>query len=204
MSVKTYFKKKVNRKFKKRMLEITSHMPKMKPYTVRGSAIDMNCWLDFDVVVVPPSYGANKNYIETIKGKYAGFENQSINDLEKAELHYFIFNSAKLGWLNCDRFVDDPAEKIHMSLKIKKPSDVMVKMVYKELKSVVPPRFEKGIYYFENIPLDKDITLLLMRYGNKRVEMSIIEQKTREGEIKNINFKDYSMGELQLELKKLN
>ncbi|NOQ73063.1 MAG: hypothetical protein GQ574_13725 [Crocinitomix sp.] len=199
-----HFKKKVDKNFEKRMLAIVAKIPKLKPSTIDGTPIEMEGWFKFAVKVVPSKYGSNKNYLQAIEGKYPDFENQSINDISKVELHYFIFNSAKLGWLNCDKFLDDPSPKVNMSIKLKKPQNLMIKMVFKDFKSVIPPRLEGETHYFNNIPTDKDITILIIRYGKKNVEMSITEQKTKNGPISNFDFKEYAMGDLKKELEKLN
>tara|TARA_B110000967_G_scaffold204939_1_gene248414 strand:- start:751 stop:1977 length:1227 start_codon:yes stop_codon:yes gene_type:complete len=202
--INVHFKKKVDKKFKKRILSIVKQIPKLKPYSISGNPISMNGWIEFRVTIVPPLYESNTNYLESIENKYPDFEEKNITDLSKVELHYYIFNSAKLGWLNVDRFVNDPSPKVDMNIKLKKPQDVMIKMVYNEFKSVVPPKFEGKTHYFNNIPKGKDITILVIRYDDDKVEMSITEQKTEEGKIDKFNFKVYTMGELKKELEKLN
>jgi hypothetical protein len=171
---------------------------------VNGTPIDMEGHFEYKVRVIPPSYGKNENYLNQIEGNYPEFENKSINDLDKAELHYYIFNSAKLGWLNCDRFVDDPSPKVDMTLNVEDPAGTMVKLVYKDYKSVIPAKIIDKTHHFKQSPSGKNITLLLIRYGKKEVKMSISELKTYEGEIFDFKFKDYSMGELKKELQKLN
>jgi hypothetical protein len=159
---------------------------------------------EYRVRVIPPSYGGNDNYLDKIEAGHPEFEKQSINSLDKAELHYYIFNSAKLDWLNCDRFVDDPAPKVEMTLNIDDPIGLMVKLVYKDYKSVIPPKRIDKTYHFRDIPSGKDVTLLVIRYGEESVEMSISEFRTKAGEIKSVALRDYTMGELKKELEKLN
>jgi hypothetical protein len=199
-----HFKKKVDRKFKKRILKIVNDIPLLLPYTIYGKTIVMEGHFKFGVEVIPPKYAQNKNYLNLIEKKYPAFEKKDITDLSKVELHYYIFNSSKLGWLNVDRFVDDPSPKVNMSIKLKKPQDVMIKMIYKEFKSVVPPEFEGKTHYFNKVPEGKDITIMVIRYSEDIVEMSITKQKTKEGKVDKFNFKVYTMGELKKELEKLN
>lgn len=200
-----HYKMDYDPKFSKRMMKIAKTVPKCKPYTVNGKPVDMvDGWFDFRVRVIPPSYGTNENYLESIEGKYPDFEKQSINSLDQAELHYYIFNSAKLGWLNCDRFVDDPAPKVDMSLDLENPENVMVKLVYKEYKSVVPAQVVDKTHLFKQIPSAKKVTLVLIRNKEDKVEMSISNFKTKSGAITNYEFRDYTMKELKKELSKLN
>lgn len=186
-----------------RLIEILKRIPKLKPYTVDGEPIDNDCALKFAVKYVLPKYASDKEYLESLEKKYPDFEKKSINNLSTAELHYFIFSSAKLGWLNVDRFVDDPAPKIDMTLELENPEDLMVKLIYKDYKSVVPADFSNNTYHFDGIPENKKFTLMVIRNEPGKLSMSITEHTTKSGEITGVTFKEYSMGELKDELKKL-
>ena len=91
-----------------------------------------------------------------------------------------------------------------MAITLEKPEDLMIKMVYKDFKSVIPPTFENGTSYFRGIPANRDITLMVIQNEKNQVQMSITEQKTVDGAIDSFDFKDYTMGELKAELEKLN
>ena len=186
-----------------RLMEIVKAMPLLRPYTRNGVPSDNAGWLNFGVKYIPPKYKNDKDYLKSLEKKYPDFEKKSINDLEQAELHYFIFSSAKLGWLNVDRFVDDPAPKVDMTLTLDDPEDLMVKMIYKDFKSVIPPMFANGVHSFSGIPEGKNITLMIIRNSNDKLMMSITEHVTANGEITGMKFKEYTLGELKAELKKL-
>jgi hypothetical protein len=186
-----------------RLMEILKRIPRLKPYTVGGEPIDNDCALRFAVKYVLPKYATNKEYLKTLEKKYPNFEKQSINDLTTVELNYFIFSSAKLGWLNVDRFVDDPAQKVNMTLTLDNPQDLMVKLIYKDYKSVIPADFNNNIYEFYGIPENKKFTLMVIRNEPGKISMSITEHTTKSGPITGVTFKDYTMEELKKELKKL-
>lgn len=186
-----------------RLMEIVQKMPRLQPYTIGGTPIDNENWLIFGVKYIPGKYENNKDYLKALEKKYPQFEKQSINDINQAELHYFIFSSAKLGWLNVDRFVDDPAPKVDMTITLENPADLMVKMIYKDYKSVVPADFANNIYSFSGIPEGKKITMLIIQNENEKVGMSITEHVTSAGWIDGFQFKEYTLGELKTELKKL-
>jgi len=186
-----------------RLMQIVQKMPRLQPYTVNGSPIDNECWLVFGVKYVPSKYENDKDYLKSLEKKYPEFEKKSINDIDQVELNYFIFSSAKLGWLNVDRFVDDPAPKVDMALTLDDPADVTVKLIYKDYKSVISPMFSNGVHSFSGIPEEKNITLMIIRNTNDKLMMSITEHVTAQGEITGMKFKEYTLGELKTELKKL-
>lgn len=196
--------KKYNKKKCKRLMNLISEMPKLKPFKRNGMEIDMESWVNFAVKYIPAKHLSNEAYLKGIEDQYPEFENQSINDISQVDLNYYIFSTAKLGWLNCDHFVNDPANKVNMTLKQKSDENLMIKFIYKDYKSIVTPTYNNGINYFNGIPEDKDITLMIIKAKRTKILMSITEHKTLEGEITGIKFKDYTMGELKKELQKLN
>ena len=186
----------------RRFMEIVKGIPLVEPFTINGVPKDNDGWIHFYMGNVPSKL-TDAKYLKSFEKKYPDFEKKSINDLDQAELHYFIFSSAKLGWLNVDRFVDDPAPKVDMTLTLDDPEDLMVKMIYKDFKSVIPPLFANGVHSFSGIPEGKNITLMIIRNSNDKLMMSITEHVTANGEITGMKFKEYTLGELKAELKKL-
>jgi hypothetical protein len=193
-----------DRKICKRLVKIIEETPSLKPFKRSGNPIVMECSVLFEINFIPPKYKENTNYLKTIEGNYPDFGNKSINEIDQVELNYYILNSAKLGWLNCDRFVDDPSPKVTMNVKLKKPQDHKVKLIYKDLKSVLIPRIKGKTQYFEGIPENKDVTLMIIRQTKGKLEMSITQHQTKDGNINQFKFKEYTMSELKKELEKLN
>jgi hypothetical protein len=196
--------KKYSKSKCKRLLKIIEQMPQLRPFKRSGQAAEMESGVTFGVKFIPPKYADNASYLQTIENKYPDFEDKSINDLDQVELNYYIFSTAKLGWLNCDKFVNDPSPKVDMTLSLADPEDLMIKFIYKDFKSVITPTFKDGINRFNGIPEGKDVTLMVIRSGTKKVQISITEHITSTGEISGIEFKEYTMGELKKELEKLN
>lgn len=187
-----------------RIFKIIKDMPDLVPFKRSGNVIDMESWVNFAVKFIPPSYLSDKEYLSAIENKYPEFEKKSINDIDQVELNYYIFTTAKLGWLNCDYFINDPSPKVDMRLTLTEPENLMVKFVYKDLKSIITPTFENGIYHFKGIPEGKNISLIVIRNDKKNVKMSVTEHVTANGELKGVALKEYTLGELKNELSKLN
>jgi hypothetical protein len=196
---KGYDKKKC-----KRLLKIIKNMPDLIPFRRSGEVIDMESWVNFAVKYIPAKHLSNADYLLEIENKYPEFEKKSINDIDQVELNYYIFNTAKLGWLNCDHFVDDPAPKVDMSLTLDEPENLMIKFVFKDLKSVITPTYEDGTNHFKGIPEGKDIALIVIKSEKNKVQMSITEHVTASGALEGISFQEYTLGELKAELLKLN
>jgi hypothetical protein len=84
------------------------------------------------------------------------------------------------------------------------PENLMVKFVYRDLKSIITPTFENGAYHFNGIPEGKNISLIVIRSDKKNVKMSVTDHLTANGELKGVLLKEYTLGELKNELTKLN
>ncbi|UTW64572.1 hypothetical protein KFE98_10665 [bacterium SCSIO 12741] len=196
--------KKHDKKKCKRLVNLVSEMPKLKPYKRNGKEIDMESWLNFAVKYIPAKYLSNEAYLRAIENKYPEFDNQSINDISQIELNYYIFSTSKLGWLNCDHFINSPENKVNMTLKQKSDENLMIKFIYKDYKSIITPTYKNGINSFNDIPEGKDVTLMIIKSKRNKIQLSITDHKTKAGEITGIKFKDYTMAELKKELQKLN
>lgn len=113
-------------------------------------------------------------------------------------------NSPKLGWINCDRFVNSRKKKIKYKLKIKDSEGANVKMIFKSISSVLPSKKSNGEYSFGDIPIDEDVILLAIKKKGNQLFLGIKEVKTKAISEIDLNFKEVTVDELKTELIKLN
>lgn len=199
-----HFKKEIRKNISKKYLKIMESAPKCRPYTIKGKPIDMPGWLAIGVNVIPPKYADNKSYLNKIREKTVQNKGKSINMLSKMELNYYIFNSKQMGWINCDKFLNDPNPKVNIVVSVADPVDDMLKFVFKDYKSFIAGRFENGAYYFDNIPKDKEITLMVLRYRKGKALVGFKEFISDNMTIDNIELREVTIDELNKELEKLN
>lgn len=96
-------------------------------------------------------------------------------------LSYYSFQTKQMGWINCDRFTNEPGKKINMVTSELIRSDKDCKLVFDKIRSVMSPSYtDKKVYRFDNIPEKAPVHLVYMRYEGEKIYLSILETKVQE------------------------
>jgi len=127
---------------------------------------------------------AKRNFI----GDFTYVEN--LNELNK-----YIFNSTKLGWINCDRFyyVD---EKTTLIVNTLDTSDVNFCLVFKSINSVMNVSERKETIKFKNVPIGMEGTLVAFKKTNNETyysskEITIQENQTIEIKLEKLTDQEF-------------
>lgn len=94
----------------------------------------------------------------------------------KYESDKFILTASQLGWINCDRFIENTAPRITVFVPMDSLCDVTVTMVFNSINSVVGAyRYSSG-FYFDSVPEGESVTLIALRI-NEKGEQELAVQK---------------------------
>jgi hypothetical protein len=122
-----------------------------------------------------------------------------------SELHYYIFNTAQLGWINVDRFLHLKGAKGKFALENMNLENSKVSIVFKNYDAVLPGFVENGKVNFEHIPLGEEITIVAIKVEKGIPMLYIQDVKTERGKFDQpIEFKAISFADLKEEMKKIN
>tara|TARA_R110002049_G_scaffold285400_1_gene466271 strand:+ start:16824 stop:18611 length:1788 start_codon:yes stop_codon:yes gene_type:complete len=138
----------------------------------------------------------NKRFEDRLTGK------DSI-DVSVSEVNGYVLRTSKLGWINCDRFINN-SNRIKYKLKIKDSENVIVNMVFKSVNSLMPSWRINGVYDFRSLPKGEAIVLVAIKKQNGKLYFDVVETKTEENPNIEFNFKEVNLEELKNELQKLN
>ena len=79
----------------------------------------------------------------------------------EAGLDNYLLSSGSLGWINCDRFYDDPTEKMEIVVSVDTALHPSVRLVFKNIQSVMSGYAdENGKIRFEGIPQGSEVSLV--------------------------------------------
>jgi hypothetical protein len=119
---------------------------------------------------------------ELEKQRLRAIENDIVKGKSDAQtLSYYSFQTKQMGWINCDRFTNEPGKKINMVTSELIRTDKDCKLVFDKIRSVMSPSYtDKKVYRFDNIPENASVHLVYMRYEGKKIYLSIIETKVQE------------------------
>ncbi len=188
-------------------------IPKMRPGKQRGFAVTVPYSLPiiFQTDGESAFIGSNGSVprVSKIQDSIANkrFEDRltlkdSIN-VSVSEVNNYILRTSKLGWVNCDRFIRNRS-RIQYKLKIKDSKGAIVSMVFKNVNSVMPSWKNNEEYDFRIVPKGEDVVLVAIKRNEGKLFFDIIETKTQENPILDFNFKEITLTELKIQLKKLN
>lgn len=192
---------------------VISLLPKMQPGKQRGKVVTVPYSLPIIFQVnragiisninngLPIGTNLVKDSIvnDSFKERFASKDSIHIN---VAEVNNYILRSSKLGWINCDRFINN-TNKIRYRLKIEGGRGAIVNMVFKSFYGVIPSWKKGDIYDFKNIPNGEDILLIAIKKDQGKLYFDIVETTTQPDPSLNFEFKEVTLEGLKTQLKKI-
>jgi len=117
------------------------------------------------------------------------------------ELSFYIFNTPKLGYINCDRFYGDPAPRV--AFKVAGGKDSEVKLLFTDLNSYMSSFDSASANYFKNVPINKKITVVAIKVVDNTPYLAVKESNTSEKQVQ-LDYEKVTTAELKERMKKLN
>lgn len=91
--------------------------------------------------------------------------------------YYYTLKSNKLGWINCDRFLNFNGQKTSLVIPAKEAQTSVV-LIFKNYKSVLPPnRRIEGRFIFDGIPATEEVVVLALKLINNTPFVAFKELK---------------------------
>jgi hypothetical protein len=119
-------------------------------------------------------------------------------------MYHYIFTSAKLGWINCDRFLKDNRKKVDYVVDIGDNCEyVDAKLVFKNYNSVIDGINSGRKFIFEDLPLDEEIILVVIKYDKGQYYLSFKKTKISPVVEKKLSFVPVTTQTLKNEIDRL-
>ncbi len=133
------------------------------------------------------------------------FEKEAENgNMDNENISRYLLSTSKLGWINCDRFIDNDQPKVDYLVRLKDSYQSDVKIVFHKFKSVLQGGLDKNGHHFSGMPLNEKVTVIAIKYKNDKPFLAIDETTINEvGEIK-LAFEPVTIDLLKSEMEKLN
>lgn len=136
--------------------------------------------------------------VDSIKATNGILATISNNDIQR-----YSFSSSNLGWINCDRFVNSKKSKVKFKLKIKDTKGTNVKLVFKNISSILPSKKNADEFDFGNIPIDEEVVVIAIKKTKDKLFLAKEETTIKAKPKLNLEFKEVSIQELKKELENL-
>jgi hypothetical protein len=180
-------------------------VPALEPfYSYDGTGelkpFDADCSFYISMGLFPPDFRNNESYNKIFNQKYRAFKNKAIESMNDAELNYYIFSSARLGWINCDFFWEVTGEKIDYIVRANPQSRPNIKLVFKEAKSILTGTLDGDKYIFRNVPINQDIKIVAITFNRSKPLLSISLTKTGKQIFEKFDYKEFALTDLEKQL----
>ncbi len=189
---------------KKEIITFLKNLPQLEPgKNKKGEIIERSGLLFIQGGNIIPLYKSRKEYLKSFDKKYAHFEKRPIKTINDAELEYYIFSVAQLGWINCDRF---PESEKTIDFIVQSPvnENTKIKMVFKDLNGVLQSKFIDGQYVFSKVPVGERVTIVAINNDGNAFKTAFQDLIITEKKLDNLVYKETTLATLKTELEKLN
>ena len=148
---------------------------------------------------IVPLYETDEEYVKSFNEKYSKFENSPIRNMDEAEVNFYIFSVGKLGWINCDRFIEFE-EKVDLLVNMDDSPDIKLKLVFSEIDGVLKPQFKDGKCLFKQVPVGQKATIVGIENTDNKLLATIEEIIISESPIEDLKFSEITLRELRKKL----
>jgi hypothetical protein len=87
-------------------------------------------------------------------------DRRPMTNVNSSDLDYYMFSSTELGWLNCDRFINERAPLVEFRVKARTTEGSSVSMVFEDRKSIVRGIKMGDEFVFSGVPNDRKVRLV--------------------------------------------
>lgn len=185
---------------KREMLKFLRDVPQLESGRNKfGEVIERRGLLFIEPGNIVPLYETDEEYVKSFDEKYSKFEDSPIKNMDDAEVNYYIFSVSKLGWINCDRFIEFE-EKVDLVTNTTVSPDVKLKLIFKEINGVLKPKIKEGKYVFNQIPTGQKATIVGIKNTNNELLFAFEEITINEKPIEGLKFSKITLSELRKKL----
>ncbi len=136
-------------------------------------------------------------FADVIRKKFASTPDAKISGIDASTLDYFVFTSSELGWINCDRFMDNESPLVNYSVKNQASDNGTISLVFDDMNSVLKGVKEGGFVTFNNVPANKKVRLIGLDNYNKEPLMCLADGNTNDNKTELNAYKPFSLNELE-------
>ncbi|MEZ4933325.1 MAG: hypothetical protein R2788_14545 [Saprospiraceae bacterium] len=185
---------------KRELLDFLQNLPQLEPGRNKHREIIERKGLIFiEPGNIVPLYETDEEYVKSFDEKYSRFENTPIRNMDEAEINFYIFSVGKLGWINCDRFIEFE-EKVDLLVNMEESPDMKLKLVFSEIDGILKPQLKDGKYLFKQVPTGQKATIVGIKNTRNELLAAIEEITIGESPIQDLKFFEITLGELRNKL----
>ena len=142
---------------------------------------------------------SRKDYKKRFEEFYANRKDVKIKDWE---LQRYILSSNKLGWINCDRFYNDPRRKVQVNIVSNSKNETFM-LYLKDANAAVRAIKTNKYSRFNGMPYEALGTIIGVKYENGKVFLAKKNIKISSKPLEKFRYKEIALEKLSDEINKL-
>lgn len=132
-------------------------------------------------------------------------EEQAVDNLLAGnyQAQQYIYNTKKLGWINCDRFSNYPENKLCF-YRISRRNNETIYCVLKNFKSIFNPTlYDNNTNGFSNVPINEPIIIISSYKKDNQLYLAIKETNTNTKECSDLQYKPVTIQQFKEAIKNI-
>ena len=142
---------------------------------------------------------SNEEYKKRFIEKYGNGDEKKAKDFE---LRNYVLRTNQLGWINCDRFYNDPRTKVNLNILANSINEDYM-LYFKEFQSAIRAKKVNKRSVIKEIPKGAQATLLGIKYEDGKIFLGKKDLKVSTKPIEKIRFKEVSFENLSDKIEEL-
>lgn len=188
---------RISKSARKEIYQFLLDIPQLEPgRNMYGDIIERRGLLFIQAGQSIPLFKTDEAYVKSFDSKYAQYEQEPIRNMDEAEFNFYVFSVSKLGWINCDRFLEFKS-KVDFWVESPIAPTTDIKMVFSDIKGVLKANFKEGKYVFSNVPLGKEVTIIGIQNVNGTIQSAFQKAKISTQPLPALKFEETTLSELR-------
>jgi hypothetical protein len=183
---------------RKSVMASLSRLQRWTPASRLGSPASDTCmhYLSFEW-----SLGVGVDIVDTTEGlsrqtrELTATETMAVNQ-------YYVLRSARLGWINCDRFINDERPRVDFMVQANGTQKQLLQVVFRKQRSVMAGEIVKEGVLFRNVPAGEPVTVMGMCNEGGSVKVAFADAVTGKAPVGGLQYVSMSPGEVKERLER--
>ncbi len=146
-------------------------------------------------------YLSNSDKIREFEAKIG---NENFKETSVYEVNRYLFSTTRLGWLNCDRFLDENKNLTDLIILNENQDNTIVNVIFHRFKSLINGNIESVKIVFRNIPEGEKVTIVAIKAADSKILYSVTETAVTEKIEVTLDFQQVTLELMKKEMEKLN
>ncbi|RYZ21337.1 MAG: hypothetical protein EOO16_13435 [Chitinophagaceae bacterium] len=101
---------------------------------------------------------------------------------------YYVLRVTELGWINCDRFYNDPRPRVDLYVETRGKEQPLVQLLFRSQRSVMSGEAGGQGVWFRNVPRGESVTVMGLRTGSDGAQLAFADAVAGEGPLPELRY----------------